>query len=399
MRTASRFLLPDSLLIAGGVAVTFTPSLRATATGVAPTVLAVALAAGALLGVRFRRGRVVLLVAMLALTAFALSSWVPLLGEGARAAVALAATLLPLTMMVVALLPERGALTSAGLIRLAGIGTVFLGAAALTAWAAEPVVKVLDAWLLHPDAFAWTPIPQPALAVLAVALVLFAALWLREPSAMARGLFWSLIAVVAALHELVPTGAPLVWFALAALVLVFAVIESSYALAFHDPLTGLPARRALTEALHQPGHHYTIAMIDVDHFKQCNDTWGHDVGDQVLKMVASRLNSVGGTGHAFRYGGEEFAVLFPGLTADLALPYLERLRAMVEESSFAVRLRPRPTRKPARRKTRKSSPQVNVTISIGFAEGNGKWSPEAVLAAADKALYRAKANGRNRIEA
>jgi diguanylate cyclase (GGDEF)-like protein len=116
-------------------------------------------------------------------------------------------------------------------------------------------------------------------------------------------------------------------------------------------------------------------------------------------MVASRLHAIGGAGQAFRFGGEEFAVLFPGLTADAAQPHLERLRATVEESSFAIRHWPRPTRKPARRKARKKSPpQVAVTISIGFAEGNGKAPPDEVIKAADQALYRAKENGRNRIE-
>jgi len=74
----------------------------------------------------------------------------------------------------------------------------------------------------------------------------------------------------------------------------------------------LPSRRALIERLPSLGRRYTVAMVDVDHFKNFNDTYGHDAGDQVLRMVASRLGEVSGGGTAFRYGGEEFTILFPG---------------------------------------------------------------------------------------
>src|SRR5688500_20279314 len=86
------------------------------------------------------------------------------------------------------------------------------------------------------------------------------------------------------------------------------VIEASYLMAYQDGLTGLPARRALTEALHQMNGKFTIAMVDVDHFKKLNDRYGHDVGDQVLRMLASRLAKVSNGGRAFRYGGEEFEI-------------------------------------------------------------------------------------------
>src|SRR2546425_6328967 len=75
-------------------------------------------------------------------------------------------------------------------------------------------------------------------------------------------------------------------------------------MAYQDSLTGLPARRALNEALLRLGGHYTVAMLDVDHFKRINDHHGHDVGDQVLKMIAAKLAQVTGGGKAYRYGGE-----------------------------------------------------------------------------------------------
>ena len=83
-------------------------------------------------------------------------------------------------------------------------------------------------------------------------------------------------------------------------------------MAYDDELTGLPARRALNEALTRLRGVYTVAMVDIDHFKRFNDEHGHDVGDQLLRMVGARVGEVRGGGRAFRYGGEEFAVLFPG---------------------------------------------------------------------------------------
>src|SRR3990170_3279230 len=144
-------------------------------------------------------------------------------------------------------------------------------------------------------------------------------------------------------------------------------------MAFRDELTRLPGRRALNEALQQTGGQYAVAMVDIDHFKKFNDTYGHDVGDQVLKMVASRLDEVTGGGRAFRYGGEEFSVLFAGKTVDEALPHLDLLRATIEPPRFPRRAPSRPRKKPARpaggpgksRPASGSSKPVAVTVSIG----------------------------------
>src|SRR5439155_9485473 len=85
---------------------------------------------------------------------------------------------------------------------------------------------------------------------------------------------------------------------------IVALLQESHQLAFRDELTGLPGRRALDERLRALRGRYALAMVDVDHFKKFNDTHGHDVGDQVLKLVAGRLAEVGGGGIAYRYGGE-----------------------------------------------------------------------------------------------
>src|SRR5437763_927182 len=160
------------------------------------------------------------------------------------------------------------------------------------------------------------------------------------------------------------------------------------------------APRALNEALLRLGSQYTIGMVDVDHFKRINDSHGHDVGDQVLKMVAAKLAQVGGGGRAYRYGGEEFAVLFPGKGAEECLPELEALRQVVEDATFILRSRIRSKRKREKILAEKGpGRRVPVTVSIGVAERDSRHSkPDQVVKAADRALYRAKDGGRNQVQ-
>ncbi|HEX7952099.1 MAG TPA: GGDEF domain-containing protein, partial [Burkholderiales bacterium] len=200
--------------------------------------------------------------------------------------------------------------------------------------------------------------------------------------------------------------------------LLLAVLQESHRMAFRDELTGLPGRRALQEKLVALGPTFTIAMVDVDHFKKFNDAHGHDTGDQVLKMVGARLAEVAGGGKAFRYGGEEFAVLFPDQTLDEALPHLEALRQGIEHYRMSVRTeqqRRNEARRDNDRRTMTKSAfalahpdapplrsnraeQLSVTVSIGAAQrGELLDTPELVIRAADEALYRAKGAGRNRV--
>jgi diguanylate cyclase (GGDEF)-like protein len=170
-----------------------------------------------------------------------------------------------------------------------------------------------------------------------------------------------------------------------------ALVSHSHQLAFVDELTGLPARRALKEQLASLGQRYTLAMMDIDHFKQFNDRHGHDAGDQVLRMVASQLKLVGGGGRVFRYGGEEFTVLFRGKGEADALPLLEQLRERIAQYPLHLR---NPTRPGNAKRGRE---QRQPTISIGLCErGPAHPDSDAVMIQADKALYAAKQAGRNR---
>jgi diguanylate cyclase (GGDEF)-like protein len=192
-----------------------------------------------------------------------------------------------------------------------------------------------------------------------------------------------------------------VFIAAGALILTIAVLQDTFRMAFRDELTGLPSRRDLNERMMGLGRRYTIAMVDVDHFKNFNDTYGHDLGDQVLKMVAMKLAEVGGGGTAYRYGGEEFTVLFPGTDLNHAMPHLEALRGEIAGYKLALRTPDRPAKTKSIKRQRgafRDAKAVSVTVSIGVAQRNDTLAtPMEVIKAADKALYRAKNKGRNQV--
>jgi GGDEF domain-containing protein len=150
------------------------------------------------------------------------------------------------------------------------------------------------------------------------------------------------------------------------------------------------------------GGTYTVAMVDVDHFKKFNDKYGHDVGDQVLKLVATRLADGPGGGRAYRYGGEEFTLVYPGRAKDEALSLADAVRAAVDKAGFSLRAWNRPRKRPtgakSKRKRTKTPKKLSVTVSVGLADSSAKGSePETVLKRADEALYQAKRGGRNRV--
>ena len=219
------------------------------------------------------------------------------------------------------------------------------------------------------------------------------------------GLFWSLCACFLAMSAANPRLAA-GYFAVAAAIVGTSVIETAYLVGYHDELTGLPGRRAFNQAVAALDGEYAIAMLDVDHFKRFNDTFGHDAGDQVLRMVARKMTQVGGGGKAFRYGGEEFAIVFRRTAAEEALEHVEVLRALIADTNFVVRGLDRSQRRRTERryrhrprKLRMQRVDTRVTVSIGVAEQAHPGMPvEDVMEAADKALYRAKERGRNRVE-
>jgi diguanylate cyclase (GGDEF)-like protein len=362
-----------------------------------------ALAVAALIGLAFHRGRIVFAAAALALGCAAWRQFghaaAPELA--ARTVFAGLAVLAPVVFAALAWLEERGTFSVHALLRIG----VIAAAAGFVWWIVATgrvaTTQLAYAPLTHtPTPFA-TPIPQLGLAAIAFGLAAITAAAIVQRSAVVGGLGWALAALAFGLHYSAAPLAMPAFVAGAGAMLVLAVLQETYRLAFRDELTALPSRRALNERLKALGRRYAVAMVDVDHFKKFNDSFGHDVGDQVLRMVASRLARVGGGGRPFRFGGEEFIVLFPGKSVDDAAPHLEALRADIEAYRMAIRSsdRPRGQRAGKRRRSGASDARtVSVTVSIGVAETNAKNDrPEAVIRAADRALYRAKRGGRNQV--
>jgi diguanylate cyclase (GGDEF)-like protein len=318
-------------------------------------------------------------------------------GDRADGVFQVLAFLLPLNLVTFARLRERSLLTKSSAIRAGAILVqailVFVFVRMDTVTAVLETQDGLPEWL-----FSWTPIGYIGLVTFGGVFTLLVVRQVLDPTAAGRGFLWALLAAFIALNTTGDTRT--IYFATAGLILVVAVIETSYSMAFRDGLTGLPSRRALDEALTRIGGKYAVAMVDVDNFKKLNDTYGHDTGDQVLRMVAARLSKVSGSGRAYRYGGEEFAILFPRLSVDEILLFLEAARQEIEETKFKLRGADRPKKTPKEpKRTGRRGKRVSVTVSMGVAEPTKEnWTPLEVIEAADQALYRAKEGGRNRIE-
>jgi diguanylate cyclase (GGDEF)-like protein len=148
-----------------------------------------------------------------------------------------------------------------------------------------------------------------------------------------------------------------------------------------DPLTGLPNRRAFIDSVAALRAPYVIAVIDIDRFKSINDTHGHSAGDKVLIEVAEALRLAFGDEVVLaRLGGEEFGVVMPDRGREEALAILDRARSIMERRVFHI-----------------ASGQISVTFSAGVSRPSGMQGYSKLLSDADKALYLAKAAGRNRV--
>jgi len=356
--------------------------------------------AGMLLTLGFKRSRGFFLLLLLGLVHGAVAVVLPQAAERrldpSIMYVALC-VLVPINVLALGLLEERGVWTGRGAVRL----VVLLLQVPLVlrlghlggAWA----TGAGGLWWLAPWTLSATPVPPAALGLMLVAAAALSARAVRCGAALDTGQLGVLASLGLVLHYRDDGAAALLQLSGAGVIVMVAVLQDSYRMAFLDELTALPGRRALQLQLLKLGSRYAVGMLDVDHFKQFNDRYGHDVGDQVLRLVAATMRRVGGGGKPFRYGGEEFTVVFPGKTAADAMAHLEALRQAVEQAGFVVRSSTRLRRPPPHGQRRGGGKRVSVTISIGVAEGERAAVPAEALKAADKALYRAKSKGRNQV--
>lgn len=381
-----------------------------------------AIVGGMLLAWRFHSSRIfcALLVLFLAQQAIALAGGGASVSRAAGSTTFVAtAVLVPLDFVLIAVMHEYGFTVSG----IAPLGLFLYFQTIVVTVLAQGSNTGAPIALHGHRTIAASVLPGYALAIFLAAgtFLLVRLLVTRKP--VDNALLWSLGAFFLSLHFPGTARASIAYSAAAASILATSIIETSYLLAYHDELTALPSRRAFNDALERLQDPYAMAAVDIDHFKRFNDTYGHDTGDQVLRLVAVKLARVTGGGQAYRCGGEEFVILFPGKTAAEVKSHLEQLRRTIEVTEFHRRgvdrrqvMRGPDRRSEGARSTRsrgrgrkadairrlaqdQSPAALSVTVSIGLAASSSETSnPDVVLQAADKVLYRAKANGRNRLE-
>lgn len=332
----------------------------------------VLLGAACLLALGFRRYRLAWAALLLAVFDLALQS------PDLRAQLA-GLRFLPWVLLLAVSLPE-GRLLSRRHAGLAVFGLLLFGSALDAPEALFHSLSQVFAWPFD----GWRP-ERSAQMFIGLAAAVALGRWVWRGSEFELGLCLALLAALPACRF----GGSGVWLSVSAMLLVLAVLHGSHRMAFADQLTGLPNRRALDETLSRLSGDYALAMIDIDHFKGFNDSHGHDAGDRVLQAVAKLLRRHAG-GEAFRFGGEEFCIVYPGRRSQTAMQSLESTRAALEARRIEVRS--------AGKKGPPKPKQVQVTLSAGLAARNEHQRQVAeVLQAADQALYKAKKAGRNQV--
>lgn len=396
IRIVIPLLIPVSLLI---LAALIYPELaqplfaKSAATPLLPFIIGVPTLG---LCLRFNRSRYFFSLLSI-LLAYLILHWLPATRQSGLSGISYQALtlLLPINLLFFSLIRERGMLTASGSSRFILIFIQIILIYSLYYFYPATLTAVIDYEFIT-TTIPWTHFPQPALlSGLLVILVLNGKLF-SAPSTAAAVSFSTLISSLVILQFHLEPNLIISFATATSLIFAIAIIQESHRMAYTDQLTNLPGRRALNEQILKLGNKYAIAMVDIDKFKKFNDTYGHDVGDQVLRMVASKLADTGSGGKAFRYGGEEFCLLFAGQEINAVIKTLNTLREEVANSHFDLRKQNR-RQADSKRKT-KIKDNVQVTISIGVSQRSEKiTSATAVIKAADKALYRAKQKGRNRV--
>jgi len=361
----------------------------------------------AFLGVAFTQTRVTFLASYAAAAAALLDHAYFGAADRARgdATLILASVMFPILTAVFYRLDERGIFTPPGATR---IFAILLAAGLLCA---APLVHGFQAGVeasvpsLHTVA-GWWRIPGLGVLALLVGMPFLAYPHKGESPMLGPLMAVAVIFLTAMLNfqsslwrEAQQQTALLLFSSLAAMALIATVLEGVWRHMNIDELTELPGRRPFRHHLRCLGGDYTMAIVDLDHFKRINDAHGHSVGDQVLKFVAAELSRLA-TGRVYRYGGEEFAVVYEGKSYEQVLDNLDDLRDLVSQRAFVLRRPDRPGVKPRKVAPGTAQPaeKLLLTVSVGAARAGAHYAtPQETLEAADQALYQAKEQGRNRV--
>jgi diguanylate cyclase (GGDEF)-like protein len=234
---------------------------------------------------------------------------------------------------------------------------------------------------------------------LAFACAIFSAIWQQQMYASSAVGCALILAITMGWIDVANISA--IMFTGLGLLLTINITSGLFHIGFYDELTQIGNRRALLAAAKTAGNQYSLAMIDADHFKKINDRFGHDLGDQALRVIASCISKVGCGAKAFRYGGEEFCLLFKEKSQAEVTDCLEQLRQAIANYDMVIRdKKARPAQCAKGEKNRGASRRhsnLRLTVSVGVVDSSAGGSFEQLIKLADRALYRAKAGGRNRL--
>jgi diguanylate cyclase (GGDEF)-like protein len=313
---------------------------------------------------------------------------------------ALSCVFIPLNYFLQNLMPEKGIWRWQMLKRLSVSLLQITAVVLLLKYSHSEISQYLRSVLWQNPWPDYVKITQPGLIVIGLCLITIIVQLFIKATVLRSGGLMSLLAMAMALNSVANPSVAMIYFTISAASLLIAVILNSYNLAYLDELTNLPSRRALKQDLLGLGKRYCVAMLDLDYFKKLNDKFGHDVGDQALRMVAAQLNRIPGGGKAYRYGGEEFTLVFRNKETHEVLEHVDNLRKTIAANQFHIRSKKRPRKKPEQPRQSGKDIKVQVTVSIGLAQREEHHNtPQDVIKTADKALYTAKRAGRNCVHA
>jgi len=307
------------------------------------------------------------------------------------------ALLIPLNLLLLTLAPHEAIVTRTTL-----LWSVFiLFQTMVAAWLAysSPMITVaaLNIPFLPSAMTTGAHLTQPVVLAWGTALMLLITHALLTDSETEKGFVWAYIAVGVALYSGQVGWEPRPFLALAGMIIIVSLMQTSYRSSFRDETTNLPGSRAFAMAGKRLGRRYSLAIVEIDQLKETNNHYGRSIGDQLLALVAKTILQASGRRKVFAHDAEHFLILFPAISPQNTLVSLERVRKAVEAVSFVLRNRKlvRDVRRPVGN-TGATAEDLPVTVSIGVCgtdEGPGMLA--GVVKAAYQAAHGAKSEGGN----
>jgi diguanylate cyclase (GGDEF)-like protein len=395
------FFIPGGLLFLVTVIILHLKILDKVLPGVAIIFPFIVYGAGILLALRFKRIWLLLAIFILALANLLLQLFATdtaVSTEAGRLVFNAISLLLPFNLYLFSFLKKRGAITRQSILFLGGIFLQGGGVAYIYRYQNLGASALLEYPYINWSLLEHIPLSQPALFIYGIVFLYFLARYIRIREAIERAFFWALILTFSALivNRIAPASS--IYFATAGFILVISMIENIYLEGFRDELTDLPTSQVLMGNLSKIKTGYTVAMIEIDHFRKLKDNHGRKVSKQIIRMVSSKLASVTG-GMPFRYRDAVFLVVFPEMFVQETMSRLEKLRVTIKESAFILPKQKHSHKKLKGLKGQKIQPdKTPLSVSIGVAERiDLDIRPQQIIKSAEEALYFARKEGRDRI--